>query len=703
MSRNYFDVLQKAGPLIDRDAKAVCEQLEATEAELRVALAKVEDNRITLSDREDLIQKLRDTVAANCEMFGGFIKDHAGNLLYQLQDIRTQEIRSLIDDQRRHMLESGESSQSSFIWIPEQKYCSYVERLRNVEQQVEEYSQVAKSQLEVIRSQSSDLDNRLEEYVKCMTVLDQRQARILELEKNLDAREQDLQSVREVARKHCETHDVLQSRYDRLEQRFIDLEETYKASQSAEQQQLAGKIAENVRLRQQMSSVGLVPVPLSAIEASTETEDLETMSPTSPHVNTPPKARKPHMTAERHDNLSLRARRTLRGRDLPPSKSMLSLETGEAALPIDQLGNCSRTDVSSRRTGAHSGDSALPAREQTDGTGRIQSDGTRPKDSGSESSEQSSRVMLGGLRFNPPNSTIPITASQPTAIRRQGDAQILGERTPQTAFRTVSESAAGVTQHSTNPSNMKGDTSYTSAESLRHEQALPNSPPHPSENAKQSSSGQCNPDEIPHQRTNTAAAPASLSYDLSVKKIDRGHFENKAQERTITMTSRSTSAPSVNDGVLNDKDKAKEGASTTTKSKLLIPTPALPIATEQSATSDDQGASARKHVTAFDNAVMRNLDQHQPHSTFCGFPGRGPTAVPSANNNKATKPGNIQESANSIAGDRARASSPPQQQQPQQSTMSPASASSSAPTFGSPAVASPSASIQANQQRFYGR
>lgn len=378
ISRTYFDAMQRVRPLADRDAKEVMDQLEFTQVELQNALAVIEENKNIISDKESLIRRLHETLAANARTFAGFIQDHVGSRLNNLHDIRTQEIMQLIQDQQQNSPDSGTHTPGRYVRISEKLYNSYLQRLRNTQEKVETYSKIANDQLELLKSQSADLDKRMEEYEKCLTILQKRHDRILELESKVEANEAELDEAREAA----EAFEALKETHESLGKHCTDLEWTLESIKNGFKKQLEDRDTEIFTLRQHLGDAVLESAALKA--------DLKALTPQgSVNVSTRFKnsLRFGRSGTNQDRNTPILTRRALHGGKLPASQSMLSLNTSKAN------SRSNNTLILGKTPG--------PLSEPT-----------RP--SGDSFGEKGSGKLLSGLRLNPPDTA----ASDKTAVIR---------------------------------------------------------------------------------------------------------------------------------------------------------------------------------------------------------------------------------------------------------------------------------------------
>ncbi len=434
ISRTYFDAMQRVRPLADRDAKAINDQLEFTQAELQTALAVVEENKDIISDKDDLIQRLHETITANSQTFSGFIQDHVGSRIDNLHDIRTQEIRQLIKGEQHQSPDNGTHTPGRYIRIPENEYNSCLQEFRNNQQKVETYSKIANEQLELIKSQSADLDKRMEGYGECLVILEKRHNRIVELESKLEAIGRELSEAKETV----EAYNILKESNESLGKHCTDLEWTLQSIKNCFKKQLEDRETEIFTLRQRLGD--------SVLEAAAHKAEakLAVSQPTSISVSS--RFKNPlHLgrnSTAQDRNLPINMRRALLGGKLPASQSMLSLNTPQANLGPDKL--------SARRNAP----SPL-------------SDTARP--SGDSSSSQNSGRWLSGLRMNPPQTAIR-TSNIPVFRPRKDSLCATTDQSPKTATPTTGVADGRPASMLLNP--------------IDREKALPSPPPpaYPSQN-----------------------------------------------------------------------------------------------------------------------------------------------------------------------------------------------------------------------------
>lgn len=382
ISRTYFDAMQRVRPLADRDAKAINDRLEFTQAELESALATVEENKDIISDKDNLIQRLHGTIEANSRTLGSFIGDHVSSRLPNLRDRRTQEVMQLIDDLPKTAPEDEAHTPARYLRIPENEYDSYLQTLREAQHKVETYSKVTNDQLELIKSQSADLDKRMEGYGECLTILETRHKRIVELESKVETYEGELK----VAKENAEAYRMLKDAHEIQGKHCTDLEWTLQSIKNACKKQVEDRDTEIFTLRQQLGDAVMEVAAHKAEERNVNPQ------PGSSRFRNPLHLGKNVTSHDR--NIPINARRALLGGKLPASQSMLSLNTSQANLSKH-----------------HNLPSPL-------------SDATTPSvnsssDQGSASGSISGR-WLSGLRMNPPGSSIP--RSKTPMIRPRKDS-----------------------------------------------------------------------------------------------------------------------------------------------------------------------------------------------------------------------------------------------------------------------------------------
>lgn len=365
--------MQRVRPLADRDAKVVSAELDFNRAELHAALAVIDEKKNIISDKDEVIQRLHETIAANARTFGGFIQDHVGNRLNNLHDIRTQEILQLVEDQQQDSSESGAHATSRYVRMPDKQYVSHLQDLRDAQRKVEAYSNIVTDQLDLIKSQSAELDKRMEGYGEYMTLLEDRQARIAELESKIEASEMEMN----VAKGSLEAYKALKVTHETLGKHCGDLEWTLQHLKSGYQRQVEARDTEIFNLRQQLGD--------AVMEVAAHKAEAKTAIPQTANLGAPSRFRKPlnfgrnPTTQER--NLPIHARRSLLGGRLPASQSMLSLNTSQTiAAPDKPSAHRNTPSPLSDTMGSSSGD---PFGDQ--GSGR----------------------WLSGLRMNPPEASSP--------------------------------------------------------------------------------------------------------------------------------------------------------------------------------------------------------------------------------------------------------------------------------------------------------
>lgn len=386
ISRTYFDAMQRVRPLADRDAKAVNNQLELAQAELQTALGTVEENKNMLDEKENLIKRLRETIAANIRTFGGFIRDHVGSRLDNLDDARTKEILELIEDQQRS-LESETDTPGALIRISETDYNSLLYRDRKMHVKVGAYTRIAQDQLEIIKSQSADLDKRVDEYGNFRLVLEKRQHQIVELESKIEQNRNEVEAAKEIA----ETLNKIEMAHRDLGKKCSDLEWTLQSTKNGYQKQLQDKDREIFALRQQLGD--------AVMEAASQKTAAKFASTQPAPTSLSSRFKKPlHLgkrASSQERDLPIHARRALLGRKLPLSQSMLSLNTSQANLEQD-------IHPAYRNTPS-------PLSDHTTRSGGSSSDrGSGPWLS-----------RLSGLRMHPPNTSSASTSNYPVVPPRK--------------------------------------------------------------------------------------------------------------------------------------------------------------------------------------------------------------------------------------------------------------------------------------------
>jgi hypothetical protein len=407
ISRTYFDAMQRVRPLADRDAKAINDQLEFIQEELQTALTVVEESKNTISDKDNIIDRLHETIAANARTLGGFIEDHVGSHLNDIHDIRTQEIKQLMENQRQNSLEDGTYTPGRYIRIPEHQYSSYLQNSHAMQQKIETYSKITNDQLELIKSQSTDLDKRMEGYGEALTIVEKRDSRIVELESKLEETERELK----VAKESVEAYRILKEAHNKLTKRCTDLEWTLQSIKSGFKKQLEDRDTEIFTLRQQLGDA-VMEVAARKAEARTTVPQPESVGMTSRFKN-PLHLGKNARSQEQQ--LPINARRALLGGKFPASQSMLSLNTSQANLGPD-------THPAYRNTPSPLSDTTRPSVESSSdrGSGRF---GGR---------------WLSGLRMNPPDTSSSASASTKTPPPRPRKDSL---RTADNSIRTPGAAA----------------------------------------------------------------------------------------------------------------------------------------------------------------------------------------------------------------------------------------------------------------------
>lgn len=452
ISRTYFDAMQRVRPLADRDAKAINDRLDSTRTELETALAVVEENKNIISDKDDVIQRLHETIMANSRVLGGFIQDHIGSRLNNIHDIRTQDVKQLLNDQQLKSSENTMNTPARYLRIPETQYNSYLQNLHDAQQKVETYSRIVNEQLGVIKSQSADLDKRMEGYGECLTILENRHKRIVELESKVEATEKELRAAKE----NAETHQVLQLAHDKLTKQYSDLEWTLESLKNGFKKQLEDRDTEIFNLRQQLGDAVMAAAARKA-EAQTAISQPEATASTG--ISS--RFRNPlHFGRNQDRNLPIHARRGLLSSRLPASQSMLSLNTSQANLALDK-----HQHPAYRATPS-------PLSDMTTTT-TPSADSNSDKGTGSSSGGR----WRSGLRMNPPEKT---TTTTPSSANSSTNILIPPRRPRNDSLRARTELSASAL-----PTARGGELVDTAVRpsslhlNIDRQKALPSPPPPP--------------------------------------------------------------------------------------------------------------------------------------------------------------------------------------------------------------------------------
>lgn len=455
ISRTYSDAIQKVRALADQDGKAVTYQLDVIQAELQGALAVIEENKSIISDKNDLIQRLHETIAANARTFGGFIQDHVGSRLNNLHDVRTREVLQLIENQQQHPSEGGAQSTTRYVRIPEQQYTSYLQNLHDTQQKVETYSKIIADQVEVIKCQSAGLDKRIEGYREFMAILEKRHDRIRELETRLEANERELN----VVRKTVEDHQALKDAHQILGKRCTRLEWTLQ-SMGGTQQQLEDRDTEIFALRQQLGN--------AVMEVAAQKTEAKAAIPQPVNAGGSSRFRHPlqfsRNATSQEGHPSIHARRSLLGGKLPASQSMLSLSTSQTILAPDKLSAHRNTPSPLSDTTRPSGDSF------SDPSSSKWFSGLRTNSSETSGHSRSGSKWLSGLRMNPPHALNPAPSGSKAPI-------MIRPRKESLHATTRTDGVAGTAAASTVSVERGGPDRRASMLLIDREKALPRPPP----------------------------------------------------------------------------------------------------------------------------------------------------------------------------------------------------------------------------------
>jgi hypothetical protein len=174
ISHTYEKAVKSAESLIERDAKACRDQLEATQISLAEALTTIDNNQQDLRQKDDMVQQLRYTLDDIVRVLGDFIQDHTP--LFVIQNIEQEDVRNVMQmlaDYGNSATDEDESA-GRFVRVPEDHYMASIDALREAQLKTEQFREIAIAQDQMINSQSTQLDSRLLDYEKSTGVIAER-------------------------------------------------------------------------------------------------------------------------------------------------------------------------------------------------------------------------------------------------------------------------------------------------------------------------------------------------------------------------------------------------------------------------------------------------------------------------------------------------------------------------------------------------
>jgi hypothetical protein len=224
--------------------------LESAEADLREALAAADSQRDILFEKEEVIKALQHNTDAIVHVLGGFIEDTLPHCTGSIKSERVHQVMQVISDYSPSTGGPRPTPQlsSPFLRVPESMFRSHLKNLRDNQAKAQSYRNLAQDQIDLIKSQSADLDQRVIEYEKCMKTIKERDQRIRLLIEQNNAQKKAIQAY-ESREKVAES---VEAEQERLVDQRQNIEWIIKNLKADHAKQIEDRDAEIDNLRQKL-------------------------------------------------------------------------------------------------------------------------------------------------------------------------------------------------------------------------------------------------------------------------------------------------------------------------------------------------------------------------------------------------------------------------------------------------------------------
>ena len=271
---------------------------------------------------------MQQNVDAIVHILGAFIQDILPHSLHSIETDRVHEVMQLLAGYSPSTVVGGHRSpldlSSPYLRIPEATFHAHLQDLRDIRAKVQSYRQLAQGQNDLIKSQSTDLDQRVVEYEKCLRIIKERDHEILLLVERNHAQKEIIEE-HEAGEKVSEGAKIEQ---ERLVKQRQNMEWTIKNLKTVHAKQIEDRDAEIDNLRQKL---GHAWEEVLARKADVKNVISQTQALLAA----------PALRDIRPDTLSAIEGKLLKqnrvNNALPSSRSMLSLSLSEATLEFGKL------------------------------------------------------------------------------------------------------------------------------------------------------------------------------------------------------------------------------------------------------------------------------------------------------------------------------------------------------------------------------
>ena len=290
-------------------------------AQQEAAIQTIKDNQYTIHHRDETIKQLHHTIDATVHTLGTLLLERLSQPLESMSDERAKEALRLIRDHSRPVdaFDSCSPPPPRYLRIPDKSYQTYLQRLRDTQEELTRYRELAAEQHDLVEAQSAALDHRVKEYEKCVKTIEEQGEEVWHLAEDNASYRKELEDYRSGARVAFE----VRAEHEHLVKENDDLRWIIQSMKKGNAKQLGDREAEIENLRKKLQN--------AKEEVLARQKDVKNVILQTQALLTPP---------EQEDmscgGLFVKARQSLlhqaspRGRFLPTSRSTLSLSLPES-------------------------------------------------------------------------------------------------------------------------------------------------------------------------------------------------------------------------------------------------------------------------------------------------------------------------------------------------------------------------------------
>ena len=176
ISMTYENAISRADSLSERDARSCHEKLQTSEVDLDAALAAIQGQKEMIVERDQVIDSLHQTIDAIIQSILEFTQGAPPEDMQATNRERMEEVMQLVADYSHDdgISHSSSSQPVKYLRIAENSFKTLTRRLRDTEDKVDRYRELARGQNDLIKTKSADLDQRVADYNTCLQTIRER-------------------------------------------------------------------------------------------------------------------------------------------------------------------------------------------------------------------------------------------------------------------------------------------------------------------------------------------------------------------------------------------------------------------------------------------------------------------------------------------------------------------------------------------------